>query len=149
MSSSLRGYWFSPLLSPSRTLVELSPTSPSEIQAFCWHQILTKSRVKWSWLGNRQRRTGRRDGQGNISRWSQHTCMRQVHAGVYVYALERRFSIVNQQVRLAGTPRYRSGSHVCRMQGWRPIFASTPLVSHPWVGLRECLVWELRELREA
>jgi hypothetical protein len=34
MSSSLRGCWFSTLLTPSRTLAELSPTSLSEIQAF-------------------------------------------------------------------------------------------------------------------
>jgi hypothetical protein len=40
-------------------------------------------------------------------------------------------SIVNQQVRLAGMPRYRPGSHVCRAQGWRPIFASTHFC-HAW-----------------
>jgi hypothetical protein len=34
MSSSLRGCWFSTLLTPFRTPAELSPTSLSEIQAF-------------------------------------------------------------------------------------------------------------------
>jgi hypothetical protein len=34
MNSSLRGCWFSRLLTPSRTPDELSPTSLSEIQAF-------------------------------------------------------------------------------------------------------------------
>jgi hypothetical protein len=34
MSSSLRGYWFSILLTPSRNPAEISPTSLSEIQAF-------------------------------------------------------------------------------------------------------------------
>jgi hypothetical protein len=42
MSSSLRGYWFSTLLTPSRTLAELSPTSLSEIQAF--------SAISLSWV---------------------------------------------------------------------------------------------------
>jgi hypothetical protein len=35
------------------------------------------------------------------------------------------FSIVNQQVRLAGMHHYRPGCHVCRARRWHPIFAST------------------------
>jgi hypothetical protein len=42
MSSSLRGCWFSTLLTPSRTPAELSPTSLSEIQAF--------STLSFSWV---------------------------------------------------------------------------------------------------
>jgi hypothetical protein len=42
MSSSLRGCWFSTLLTPSRTPVELSPTSLSEIQ--------TSSVLSLSWI---------------------------------------------------------------------------------------------------
>jgi hypothetical protein len=34
MNSSLRGCWFSTLLTPSITPAELYPASPSEIQAF-------------------------------------------------------------------------------------------------------------------
>jgi hypothetical protein len=42
MSSSLRGYWFSPLLTPSRTIAKLSRTSLSEIQAY--------SAISLSWV---------------------------------------------------------------------------------------------------
>jgi hypothetical protein len=41
------------------------------------------------------------------------------------YSWSLIFSIVNQQVRLAGTPRYRLGSHMSCVRRWRPIFAST------------------------
>jgi hypothetical protein len=42
MSSSLRGSWFPTLLTPSKTIAKLSPTSLSEIQAF--------SAVSLSWV---------------------------------------------------------------------------------------------------
>jgi hypothetical protein len=42
MSSSLRGYWFSTFLTPSRTPVKLFPTSLSEIQA--------SSAISLSWV---------------------------------------------------------------------------------------------------
>jgi hypothetical protein len=42
MRSSLRGCWFSTLLTPSRTPHKLSPTSVSEIQAF--------SAISLSWV---------------------------------------------------------------------------------------------------
>jgi hypothetical protein len=42
MSSSLRGCWFSPLLTPSRTIAKISPTSLNEIQAY--------SAISLSWV---------------------------------------------------------------------------------------------------
>jgi hypothetical protein len=50
MSSFLRGCWFSPLLTPSRTIAKLSPTSLSEIQAYSaislsWVESVTSVRV--------------------------------------------------------------------------------------------------------
>jgi hypothetical protein len=42
------------------------------------------------------------------------------------------FSIVNQQVRLVGTPLYRQRSHMCCTRRWRPIFASTHFWHARW-----------------